>query len=80
VIAFDLREHLRQRIEIGQVAMEVLRWILGAAQAFGQLARGVGDDIDEEYLRALLDEGSTIAAPMPVPPPVISTRLSARLG
>ncbi len=57
VIAFDLREHLRQRVQVGQVAMEELGRMPGTLQAFGQLLRCIDRDVNEEHLRALSREG-----------------------
>jgi hypothetical protein len=76
-LCFDVSERRTQSFEVGHIRIEELNTI---AQPRDQLFRLAVRNIEEEDPRLLAREASTITAPMPEPPPVMTTVLPASEG
>ena len=67
--------------DVGDVAAAVDGWMGGVgSEIVDKCGGGFVGEIEEGYAGALQGEVSTAEAPMPCPPPVMRTTLSARLG
>jgi hypothetical protein len=71
----DLRHHGLNRTQVGQVTGKESR-----AQTRRNRFTGFLGDVAKGYLRALGTKASTKPSPMPLAPPLMKTRLPARLG